>query len=130
MFRKLPRLLFRRQFLAFTIVFWILSVSFGQKNQQPSQPPAALSPILEYIHSSWDTLTRSMSDCHTIVDPKLRETSILYIPARFAPPAPVKDAQKRCHLQVKELPPVITGPGQISNTISPPGLLFLENGYV
>jgi alpha,alpha-trehalase len=130
MFRKLSRLLFRRQFLAFTIVFSILPVSFGQTNRQPSQPATALSPILEYIRSGWETLTRSMSDCHTIVDPKLRETSILYIPARFPPPTPVKEAQKRCHVQVKELPTVITGPGQISNTISPPGLLFLENTYV
>jgi len=71
-----------------------------------------------------------MNDCHTIVDPKLRETSILYLPARFPPPESVTETKKRCHVQVKELPVVITGPGQISNTISPPGLLYLENGYV
>ncbi len=71
-----------------------------------------------------------MNDCHTVVDPKLRETSILYIPAKFSPPASVKETQKRCHIQVKELPVLITGPGQVSNTISPPGLLYLEHSYV
>jgi len=131
MFRKVFRLrVFHREFLGFIIVLGTLSVSFGQTNPQPPQPPPALSPILQYIHSSWDTLTRSMNDCHTIVDPKLRETSILYLPAQVPPPASVQAAQGRCHVQVKELPVVITGPGQISNTISPPGLLYLENSYV
>lgn len=71
-----------------------------------------------------------MNDCHTIVDPKLHETSILYLPAKFAPPPSVKETQKRCHFQMKELPVLITGPGQVSRNISPPGLLYLENSYV
>jgi len=68
-----------------------------------------------YIASGWDTLTRSMNDCHTIVDPKLNETSILYLPAHFPAPASVQEAQKRCKIRVEELPVAITGPGQVTN---------------
>ncbi len=71
-----------------------------------------------------------MNDCHTIVDPKLHETSILYLPAQFAPPPSVKETQRRCHFQMKELPALITGPGQVTDNISPPGLLYLENSYI
>ena len=92
--------------------------------------PKGLTPILEYISSGWDTLTRSMSDCHTVIDPKLNETSILYLPAHFPAPATVVQTQQRCKIQVKELPVAITGPGQVTTTISPPGLLYLENSYV
>jgi alpha,alpha-trehalase len=71
-----------------------------------------------------------MTDCKTVVDPKLNETSVLYLPAHFPAPAAVTDTQKRCNIQVKELPIAITGPGQALNTINPPGLLYLEKSYV
>ena len=33
----------------------------------------SLKPILDYISTGWNTLTRSMTDCQTVVDPKLVE---------------------------------------------------------
>jgi alpha,alpha-trehalase len=93
-------------------------------------PQAGLSSIFSYISSGWDTLTRSMSDCKTVVDPKLNEESVLYLPAHFPALATVTDTQRRCRIQVRELPAAITGPGQVTETISPPGLLYLENTYV
>ena len=95
---------------------------------QSAQP--ALSPILTYISTGWDTLTRSMTDCQTVVDPKLTDSSVLYIPAHFSPPPAVADTQKRCNIQVKELPAAITGPGQVTKSIYPPGLLYLPSNYV
>src|SRR6267143_2509948 len=74
---------------------------------------SGLTPILTYISSGWDTLTRSMMDCQTVIDPKLTEASVLYLPADFAPPTAVRDLQKRCKVQVRPLPAVITAPGQI-----------------
>jgi alpha,alpha-trehalase len=91
---------------------------------------AGLAPILTYISSGWDTLTRSMTDCQTVVDPKLTEASVLYVPADFPPPPAVQDLQKRCKVQVHPLPAVITAPGQIDPAKIPPGLLYLENKYV
>src|SRR6266566_9218613 len=130
--RRLP-VLGRRFSVYGMVVLWTLLASAWQtdsKTIRRTPPPQALSPILGYISSAWNTLTRSMNDCHTVVDPKLHETSILYIPAQFTPPASAKETPKRCHIEVRELPVLITGPGQISNAISPPGLLYLENRYV
>jgi alpha,alpha-trehalase len=97
---------------------------------KPATAVQGLSPILNYISSGWDTLTRSMDDCKTLVDSKLMETSVLYLPAHFAAPGGLRDLQKRCNVEVRELPASITGPGQVTTNITPPGLLYLENSYV
>jgi alpha,alpha-trehalase len=93
-------------------------------------PATGLNPILNYISSGWETLTRSITDCQTVVDPKLTETSVLYLPADFPTPAPVRELQKRCKVQVQALPAIITAPGQIDPAKIAPGLLYLENKYV
>ena len=64
-----------------------------------AQPPAAqlatppqapgLKPILTYIDSAWDTLTRSMTECKSVVDPKLKVAPVVYLPADFAEPPAV-----------------------------------------
>lgn len=85
----------------------------------------------EYISKSWDTLTRSIEDCTTVVDPKLAENSVLYLPAEMEIPPSVVDLENRCHIQVKKLPKKISGPGQVETTsLSPQGLLYLEHKYV
>ena len=99
------------------------------RDPQPAPNPG-LDPILKYIATGWDTLTRSMTDCNTVVDPKLVEESILYLPAGFATPDSVREMQQRCHIKVEHLPVAITGPGQVSTNITPPGLLYLPNRYV
>ena len=99
------------------------------RDPQPAANPS-LDPILKYIATGWDTLTRSMTDCNTVVDPKLAEESILYLPAGFPIPDSVREMQERCHIKVEHLPAAITGPGQVSTNITPPGLLYLPNKYV
>ena len=44
----------------------------------PAPDPAA---TLAYIHGAWDTLTRSMTDCHSLVDIKVTANPVLYMPA-------------------------------------------------
>ena len=95
-----------------------------------STPESGLAPILTYISSGWDTLTRSMTDCQTVVDPKLTEASVLYLPADFPPPSAVQELQKRCKVHVEALPSVVTAPGQIDPSRISPGLLYLEHKYV
>ena len=90
-----------------------------------------LKPILSYISSAWDTLTRSTTRCDSIVDPKLPAQSVLYLPADFDAPAAVQKLQQDCKIQVEHLPVVIRHPGQFDPAkLNQPGLLFLENGYV
>jgi alpha,alpha-trehalase len=96
----------------------------------PSQTTVT-KPILEYITNGWDTLTRSMDNCSTIVDPKLTTKSILYVPADYPIPASVNNLEKKCGVEVKELPQVIQRLGEIDvDKIDPPGLLYLDHPYV
>ncbi len=92
---------------------------------------AGLRQIRSYIAAGWDTLTRSLNDCRVIVDPKLAAASVLYLPADFDAPAEVQEMQKRCDVQVKHLPKVIHGLGEVdTSNVEPPGLLYLNNKYV
>lgn len=90
-----------------------------------------LSPIRAYIASGWDTLTRSMSACSTVVDPKVAERSVIYLPADMQTPAAIQDLQKQCDFKVMHLPAVIRYPGELATAnFDPQGLLYLENRYV
>jgi len=108
-----------------------VKVSAESDNAVAAPAPPGLEPILDYIAKSWDTLTRSMEECTTVVDPKLAENSVLYLPAELAVPSNIAEMQKRCHIQVKSLPEKITKPGQIDPVkLDPQGLLYLEHNYV
>jgi len=98
----------------------------------PSEQAArGLGPVLNYIESDWDVLTRSMTRCDSIVDPKLAEAALLYLPASFPEPDSVKQLEQACKLHVEHLPMIIQHPGQADvDAISPQGLLFLPNKYV
>lgn len=127
----------RKRFSIVSILAWT-SLALSETALARPQHPAAeattnagLQPILEYISNGWDTLTRSMSDCATIVDSKLAAKSILYVPANFEIPASVKGLEAKCGVEVKPLPKVIHKLGEIdTNTFSPHGVLYLPQPYV
>jgi alpha,alpha-trehalase len=99
-------------------------------NSNPSQDDG-LKPILRYISSAWDTLTRSMTDCQSLVDPKIKVPPVLYLPADIAEPAAVQKLASDCNVRVEHLPFVIHRLGEIDTSkIQPHGLLYLENKYV
>ena len=96
----------------------------------PSQAPG-LKPILTYIDSAWDTLTRSMTDCQSVVDPKLKVAPLVYLPEGFAEPAAVQKLASECNVRVEHLPQEIRHLGEIdTGKIQPHGLLYLEHEYV
>jgi len=99
--------------------------------QEAGAKEAGLRQIRSYIAAGWDTLTRSLTDCKVIVDPKLAAASVLYLPADFDAPADVKEMEKRCDVQVKHLQHVIHKLGEVdTSNLEPPGLLYLNNKYV
>lgn len=110
------------------------SLAFGQAavTEQKAAPPAqGLKPILDYISSAWDTLTRSMTDCQSVVDPKIKVAPVLYLPAGFPEPAAVQKLATDCNVHVEHLPKEIHHLGEIdTGKIQPHGLLYLENKYV
>ena len=120
--------------LGFAVLLWAFYAGVPGRAQPTSTAPSqstVTKPILEYITNGWNTLTRSMDNCSTIVDPKLTTRSILYVPADFPIPASVKNLEQKCGVEVKALPQVIHGLGEIDvDNIHPPGLLYLDHPYV
>jgi alpha,alpha-trehalase len=105
--------------------------SIGLAGDTQTSPGEGLKPILSYISSAWDTLTRSMSECQSIVDPKIKVAPVLYLPAGFAVPPAVQNLTKNCNVRIEHLPIVIHHLGEIDTSkIQPHGLLYLENKYV
>src|SRR5215472_14539514 len=128
-FNCMPRC--RMVFVLLLFCILVPAKVFAGENQTEEAKTKGLEPILGYIGKSWDTLTRSIEDCTTVVDPKLAENSVLYLPAEMKIPPSVVELENRCHIQVKKLPKKISGPGQVETTsLSPQGLLYLEHKYV
>jgi alpha,alpha-trehalase len=127
------RLTFRAAIICLATSFALVSASADDAKNGKSDAKSAqgLAPIRAYISTSWDTLTRSMNECGTVVDTKLAATSVMYLPADFLEPAALKNLQKTCKFEVRHLPAVIHHPGEVdANALNPPGLLYLENRYV
>src|SRR6266851_4167251 len=98
---------------------------------QTTSPAKGLKPILDYIGTAWDTLTRSMTDCQSLVDPKIKVSPVLYLPAGMAEPPAVHKLASECNVRVEHLPVEIHHLGEIDTSkIQPHGLLYLENKYV
>jgi alpha,alpha-trehalase len=94
--------------------------AFGQAND-----------INSYIHGSWDKLQRSMSDCASIIDPKIPTIPVLYLPADSSFPTSVRSMQSHCHVDVRRLPRPIHHEGDIRpNELPSQGLLYLPHPYV
>ena len=90
-----------------------------------------LKPILTYIDSAWGTLTRSMTECVSVVDPKIKAAPVLYLPAEVAEPAAVQKLAADCNVRVEHLPLQIHRLGEIdTGKIQPHGLLYLPDKYV
>ncbi|HEV2134479.1 MAG TPA: trehalase family glycosidase [Terracidiphilus sp.] len=97
--------------------------------------PAASSPastsILDYIQSTWTTLTRSMTDCASLADVKVATTPVLYLPAEVPTPPAVLAMEQKCKVTVLHLPRTIQKIGEINPASLPQqGLLYLPHPYV
>ncbi len=122
-----------RRNMRFLAIFLCLAVTLIPSPARPdgAADPHGLGPILAYISTGWNTLTRSMYECSTVVDPKFAANSVMYLPADFREPAALIALQNQCKFEVKHLPAVIHHPGEIdADSLNPPGLLYLENKYV
>ena len=98
---------------------------------QSTFPGQGLKPILNYIDSAWGTLTRSMTECVSVVDPKIKVAPVLYLPAEVAEPAAVHKLAADCNVRIEHLPLEIHRLGEIdTGKIQPHGLLYLPDKYV
>jgi alpha,alpha-trehalase len=86
---------------------------------------------LHYIHAAWESLTRSVTDCHAIVDTKVAAVSILYLPAGMPAPSDVTRLEQTCQIKVLSLPRRIDKLGDVRpEELATPGLLYLPHPYV
>src|SRR5271156_739798 len=102
----------------------------GQQIWAQALPSPSLT-IDAYIHRGWDSLSRSMAECKTLVDPKVTTPPVLYLP--FGGPAPPQllGLRGQCKIQIDHLPHRITHLGDVKESEIPqPGLLYLPNRYV
>lgn len=96
-----------------------------------AKPAAGLTPIRQYIAAGWDNLTRSMTDCASVVDPKMKVNPVLYLPAGLPVLPAVEKLHADCNVEIEHLPTAIHQLGEIdTKTIQPHGLLYLPNKYV
>jgi alpha,alpha-trehalase len=120
-------------FLAMLCASMLSAVAEAQSAAAPSSAPVGqgLKPILDYISSAWDTLTRSMTECVSVVDPKIKVAPVLYLPAGVGEPAAVHKLATDCNVRVEHLPVEIQRLGEIDTAkIQPHGLLYLPDKYV
>lgn len=98
----------------------------------PPVAPATTAPAIDtYISNAWNTLSRSMTDCRSLIDPKVKTTALLYLPKELPMPQDVVALQSRCNVRVERLPLRIQYFGEIKLTdILAPGLLYLPNPYI
>ena len=112
------------------LVVAIAAISIARAQEAPSAAPNP-EATLTYIHAAWDTLTRSMTDCHSLVDIKISDNPILYMPAEVSAPPAVTELQQKCHVQIAVLPRRIEKLGDVRPEELPrPGLLYLPSPYV
>lgn len=116
-------------------LFFIATAAVANSNAQT--PDAGVTPkpdseaTLRYIHGAWDTLTRSMSDCHSLVDIKVNEHPVLYMPAEVPAPPEVAALEQKCNVKVAVLPRKIEKLADVRpEELSAPGLLYLPHPYV
>jgi alpha,alpha-trehalase len=124
----------RRQIAKYYFFIFVISIATGlaQTQTRPSIDIATNSSgILNYIADGWETLSRSMTECKSVVDLKVKTIPILYLPAGMATPAAVTAMQQVCHVDVEHLPRIIHHIGDLKpSEIPAEGLLYLPNRYV
>lgn len=115
----------------FLLVICAASFAAGQVNKPAPAGTEQPGEILAYIASAWTTLTRSMSDCKMLADPKDPVNAVLYLPGDYPTPPALKQALAGCPVRLDHLPKVIHRLGDINeHEINPHGLLYLPHPYV
>jgi len=112
-------------------IFALLLLQLAGRQVWAQAEPAPEPTIDAYIHHGWDSLSRSMSECQSLIDPKVTAPPLLYLP--FGAPIPLELVRLRsqCNIQIAHLPHRITHLGDVKESEIPrPGLLYLPNRYV
>ena len=106
-------------------------VGSGPSSQAALPQPPRTQSIDAYIHQGWDTLSRSMTECRSLVDPKVNAAPVLYLPAGAPIPPELLRLRSHCRIRIAHLPHRIVELGDVKEAEIPQaGLLYLPNRYV
>jgi alpha,alpha-trehalase len=109
----------------------LLLLQFAGRQVWAQAQPAPEPTIDAYIHHGWDTLSRSMSECQSLIDPKVTTPPLLYLPFGAPTPPELLRLRTQCKIQIAHLPHRIQHLGDVKESEIPkPGLLYLPNRYV
>jgi alpha,alpha-trehalase len=108
----------------------LLMLQFAGLQVWAQAAPAPAATIDAYIHKGWDSLSRSMSECQTLVDPKVTTAPLLYLPYGAPMPPELARLSSQCKIDVEHLPRRIVHLGDIKQSELKPGLLYLPKRYV
>ncbi len=116
----------------FVLAFFAAAGQLGRSQSAPAgNAPAVTAAIDDYIHQGWDSLSRSMAECKTLVDPKVTTPPVLYLPFGASTPHALLRLRSQCRIQIAHLPHRIVHLGDVKESEIPrPGLLYLPNRYV
>src|SRR5690348_8848572 len=76
----------------------VLAQQTGKAAKSKSHPLSAAqaTELRDYIHSTWQTLTRSQADCASLIDTKLTTKPALYFPADMQIPPTLQQIESKC----------------------------------
>src|ERR1019366_657010 len=94
----------RRLSLPRIFLLILLACPPGALAQEQKKPVAGLASIRQYISVGWDNLTRSMTECAWVVDPKIKVSPVIFLPEGSAPPPAVGKLHTACNVDIEHLP--------------------------
>src|SRR5260370_31882718 len=97
----------RRLSLPRIFLLILLACSLGALAQEQKKPVVGLTSIRQYISVGWDNLTRSMPDCASVVDPKIKVHPVIYLPTRYSTPPAIQTLHTACNFDIEHLPKTI-----------------------
>ncbi len=119
----------RMSFCTSLLLLWVFLLTSPLSAQTAASSDDA--KVMAYIHGGWDTLSRSMSECKSVVDIKVTTVPVLYLPAGMTAPPALAAMQGQCKVEVAHLPRKISHMGDVRVAEIPKeGLLYLPNQYV
>jgi alpha,alpha-trehalase len=111
-------------------IFALLMLQFAGLHVWAQAAPSPAPTIDAYIHRGWDSLSRSMSECQSLIDPKVTTPPLLYLPYGAPMPPELTRLSSQCKIDVEHLPRPIVHLGDVKQSELKPGLLYLPKRYV
>ena len=123
------RILIRSWFCRALAFALLLGGAMGAQTPASARQPD--DALLAYISRGWDGLSRSMSECKSLVDPKVHAAPVLFLPFGMPAPPAIARLHASCGVRVEHLPRRIERIGDVRpEQLSENGLLYLPERYV